>query len=187
MKILYFDVETTGTDPRKHSIIQLSGIVEIDGEIKEEFDFRVQPDSFEDIDPEALLVNGITIDELKTFERPEQVYKDIIGIFETYIDKFDKNDKFYPAGQNVGFDIDFLAEFFKRRGDDYFGSWQNWRCIDSRFIANFLIYSGMLEVPDTKLITLCQQFGIEFGAHDSMEDIRATRELIYRMKSLIKK
>lgn len=43
MKILYFDVETTGTDSSKHEITQLAIIVEVDGVVKEEVNWRCQP------------------------------------------------------------------------------------------------------------------------------------------------
>lgn len=187
MKVLYFDTETTGTDPKKHSIIQLSGIIEIDGIVKEEFNFKCQPDNYDDIDYEALEVNGVTVEELKTFEQPKETYSKLLEVLGKYVDKFDKFDKFYPAGHNVAFDIDFLAEFFKRRGDDFFGSWQNWRCIDSRLLANFLCYAGIIEPEHIKLSALCEYFKIDIKAHDAMSDIRATRKLIQRLKEFLKK
>lgn len=186
MKVLYFDTETTGTNPKIHSIVQISGIIEINGNIKEEFDFNCQPDDYDVIDPEALEVNGLTVEKLKTFDPPEVVYKRLLEIFEKYIDKYDKTDKFYPAGQNVVFDIEFLSEFFKRRGDDFFGSWQNWRCIDSRFVANFFAYAGIIDVESVKLAALCDYFGIKLKAHDAMSDVRASRKIIYEMEKLLK-
>lgn len=49
MKVVFFDLETTGTLVNKHGIHQLSGEIIIDGEVKETFDFRVQPN------PQALI------------------------------------------------------------------------------------------------------------------------------------
>lgn len=43
MKLLFFDLETTGTLVNKHGIHQISGAVVIDGEIKEKFNLHVQP------------------------------------------------------------------------------------------------------------------------------------------------
>ena len=40
MKLLFFDLETTGTDYRKHAIHQISGEIVIDGEIKERFNYH---------------------------------------------------------------------------------------------------------------------------------------------------
>ena len=43
MKLLFFDLETTGTNPGRNGIHQISGQVVIDGIVKEQFDFHVQP------------------------------------------------------------------------------------------------------------------------------------------------
>lgn len=186
MKVLYFDTETTGLDPKKHSIIQISGIIEIDGEVKEEFNFRCQPDDYDTVDYEALKVNEITIEQLRTFDTPKGVYEKLIEIFSKYIDKFDPNDKFYPAGHNVSFDVEFLSEFFKRQGDVYFGSWQNYRCIDSRLVANFLTYCGIIKPEHIKLSYLCEYFKIKIRAHDALSDIKATRSLIKKLRVFLK-
>jgi DNA polymerase-3 subunit epsilon len=45
MKYFFFDLETTGTKYWKNGIHQISGLIEIDGEIKEKFDFREQRQS----------------------------------------------------------------------------------------------------------------------------------------------
>lgn len=158
----------------------------MDGEVKEEFNFHCQPDDYSVIEPKALEVNGMTVEELKTFEDPKVTYEKLIAIFERYVDKFDPADKFYPAGQNVSFDIEFLSEFFKRRGDKFFGSWQNWRCIDSRFMANFLAYAGIIKTESIKLADLCKHFEVELDAHDAMSDIKASRQVIQKMIKLLK-
>lgn len=41
MKLLFFDLETTGTNPGRNGIHQISGQVVIDGIVKESFDFHV--------------------------------------------------------------------------------------------------------------------------------------------------
>lgn len=52
MKVVFFDLETTGTLVNKHGIHQLSGEIIIDGVVKETFDFRVQPN------PQAMIEQG---------------------------------------------------------------------------------------------------------------------------------
>ena len=42
-KLFIFDIETTGVKYWKNGIHQISGIILIDGEVKEEFNFKVQP------------------------------------------------------------------------------------------------------------------------------------------------
>lgn len=42
-KILFFDLETTGTKFWRNGIHQISGAVVIDGQVKESFNYHVQP------------------------------------------------------------------------------------------------------------------------------------------------
>lgn len=41
MKLVLFDLETTGTDIRKNGVHQISGKVIVNGNVKEVFDFKV--------------------------------------------------------------------------------------------------------------------------------------------------
>lgn len=185
MKVLYFDTETTGILPRQNEIIQFAAIIEIDGEVKEEINVRSRPLKPENINPEALRVTGLSLDELEKYPHPTEAIKEIKAFFERHIDKFDKKDKFYPAGHNVIFDLDFLQNYFITHADQYgTGSYQNWQALDTRVLANFLCYQGKLSVPNIKLETLCQHFEIPLEAHDAMNDIRATRLLMKKMLAL---
>lgn len=186
MKILYFDTETTGINPKVNEIIQFAAIIEIDGVVKEEVDIRCQPTDWEHIDQSALDVNKVTIEQLKTFDDPSIMATKINALFDKYIDKYDTSDKFYPAGHNVQFDLDFLQAFWNKHISKYgTGSYQNWRSLDSRVFANFLNVSGKLDVPDIKLGTICKHWGIEIDAHDALNDIRAARQVIKKMMSMI--
>ena len=52
MKILYLDTETTGITANS-AVIQFAGIIEIDGEVKEEFNIRCKPHKDADISEKA--------------------------------------------------------------------------------------------------------------------------------------
>ena len=54
MKLFFYDLETTGTNPGRNGIHQISGQIVIDGEVKEEFDFHVAPNPKAVIEKEAL-------------------------------------------------------------------------------------------------------------------------------------
>ena len=107
-KIFYFDTETTGLNPKRHDIIQLAYIVEIDGEVKEEGQFKLQPMNYDTIDRGALEVNKITIEQLKTYQQPKLVHGQIVNLLDKYVDKYNKLDKFIPTGYNVQFDMDMF-------------------------------------------------------------------------------
>lgn len=184
MKIFYLDVETTGLDEKKNDIIQLAGIVEIDSEVMESFKLVCQPFDYEAVEPSALEVHGMTIDQIKEFPTPQEAYKALIKILSKYIDRYDKFDKFTPAGQNVPFDTGFLKQFFLKNGDVYYGSWFNYQHVDLMSFSLVLKHAGLLKIDNVKLATVAEKFGVPLQAHDALEDIQATRNLL---KIMIKK
>ncbi len=186
MKILYFDVETTGLDPVKNDITQLAGLIEIDGKIVEEFNFKCQPLDWEAIEPRALEVTGIGLDQLKKFDKPDKVYGQFLSLLGNHVDKFDREDKMYFAGYNVRFDIDFLHNFFKKQNDKYFGSWFNWKAIDPLSILHWFNYLGQIDLENYKLETVCEHYGIKIKSHDALSDVKATREIIKKLEKLLK-
>jgi DNA polymerase-3 subunit epsilon len=178
MKVLYFDIEKTGLDPVKNDIIQLAGMVEINGETKEEFFLFSQPFSYENVEQGTLDVHGISIDTIKQFPAPDYLRIRLIKILGKHVDRYNPMDKFYLAGQNIQFDLHFLEENFKKNNDIYFDSWF-WRyCLDLYSLSTILRYKGILKTENLKLETLAKHFGIELKARDAMSDIRATREII---------
>lgn len=98
MKILYYDLETTGVKYWKNGIHQIAGMVEIDGEIVETFNFNVQPHPKCIIEPEALKVGNVTLEQVQAYPAMEIVYKQFVKILAKYVDKFNKKDKFFLCG-----------------------------------------------------------------------------------------
>lgn len=118
MKLLFFDLETTGTYPGKHGIHQMSGMIVIDGEIKEKFDFKVRPNPQAEILDEALEVAGVTRDQILAYPPMGEVYHQFVdGILAKYVDRYNKTDKFFLVGyNNASFDNQFLRGFFLQNG-----------------------------------------------------------------------
>jgi DNA polymerase-3 subunit epsilon len=179
MKLLWFDTETTGLDPVKHDVFQIAGKVVIDGVEQESFDLRCQPHDFASVDNEALEINKVTIEDLKTYSEPSVMYAALMEIFVKYIDKFDRNDKFVPCGQNVKFDINFMSEFWKKCGDDYFFSFFGSAPLDTMQLAVMLEIKQNRKIFSSYKLEVIYKtlFGRDFdGAHDAMADIIATAE-----------
>ena len=187
LKILWLDVETTGLNPKENDIVQIAGIVDIDTIPGEEFNYFMQPFSFENISHEALNINGFTIDQLRTFEEPINVYRKLISIFEQFVDKFDRNDKMFIAGQNPGFDRDFLKEWFVKNDDKYFGSWFDYHIVDLCAFSLAFHIKGIIDLHNPKtgrisvrLTNVANAFGLEQKTpHNALDDIRLTREIFY--------
>lgn len=183
VKTLYFDLETTGLDPIKNSVIQFAAIAEYDDKIVDEINVHFQPFDEAEIEEGALEKTGMTIDDLANRMSHEDGFLSVKGFLDKHIDKYDKKDKFYAAGFNVRFDLEFLASFFKYNGEKYgIGSYFNWRQIDPLSLLHIMDWKGKINLPNYKLETVCEHFNIEIeNAHDAYEDIAATRKIIKKL------
>jgi exonuclease len=189
-KIIFIDTETGGVNAEKSALIQLSGIIEVDGTEKEKFNFYIKPFENSELNEKALEVQGRTLEELGTEKYIDEsiIYKKFLEILDKYIDKYDKNDKFIVAGYNVKFDIDILKALFERNNNKFLFSYFNSSMLDPLYSVRLLQVAGMLPVlENNKLETWCKYFNIELKAHDSLQDITATKKLIEKLIELIKK
>jgi len=189
-KIIFIDTETGGVNPEKAALIQLSGIIRIDKKDVEKFNFYIKPFENSEVTEKALEVQGRTLEELKTdkYVEEKKVYKQFINLLDKYIDKYDRTDKFIVAGYNVRFDVDILKAFFQRHGNNFLFSYLDSSMLDPLYSIRLLQIAEILPVlENNKLETWCKHFGIELKAHDSLEDIEATKKLIGKLISLIRK
>lgn len=88
VKILFFDLETTGVKYWKNGIHQVGGIVDIDGEERERFDIRVRPNPQAIVEPEALEVAGVTMDEIMAYQPMEEGYRQLVGILSRCVSRY---------------------------------------------------------------------------------------------------
>lgn len=181
MKLCFIDLETTGVKHWRNGIHQISGCIEINGEVRESFDYKVKPFHACDIEDEALAVGGITREQLSTYEDMRQVYSKICKMFGKYVDKFKKTDKFFLVGyNNASFDNQFFRAFFVQCQDNYFGSWFWSNTIDVMVLAAEYLKDKRHEMIDFKLKTVAAYMGIpidETKLHDATYDIDLTRSI----------
>lgn len=184
MKLFYIDVETTGLNPDKNGIIQIGGIIEIDGKEKEHINFSICPFPNDIIDEKALEVNRMTKDEILAFPPPSKTYHDLTRLILKYISKYDRTDKFHFIGYNSRFDDDFLRSWFKKCGDVYYGSYFYFPSIDVMNMAAIKFMETREVFANFKLMTVAKAAGIEIDnnkAHDAMYDIEITKKLFYKL------
>ena len=181
---MYLDVETTGLDSKLHDIVEIAVLVEIDYEIVEEKCWTVQPFSYSNVSPDALRLTGKTVELLKTYPDPHQVYVEFIEFLSKYCSRYDRSDKFAIAGYNVAFDTRFLREWFLKNGDSYYNSWFSNRDIDVMSLVYFLRYKGQLTLPNYKLATVALSYNLDIQAHSSLSDVKAVRELLLKFSNL---
>ena len=184
LKIIYLDCETTGLSPSRDSIHQLSGMIEINGEVVNQFDIKMKPfNIFELPDTYVTPVGGIT---KQMMLGPEYVtQQEGFGYFKTalsqQVDKYDKQDKYHICGYNCqSFDMNFPRHFFEKNEDTYFGSWFYSASLDVMVIAANALRHERHKMANFKLSTVAKHLGFEVGAegyHDAMGDIRVTRDI----------
>ena len=114
MKLAYIDVETTGIPHPESGLIQLAGIIEIDDQVADRFNFKIQPFPTDIISDEALEVNGVSREDLRSFDSPTRVFRQFIDILDKHVDRYNSKDKFHFVGYNAGFDANHLRAWFKK-------------------------------------------------------------------------
>ena len=189
-KIIFIDTETGGVNTEMSALIQLSGIIRVNKKDVETFNFFIKPFENSEVNEKALEVQGRTLEELKTdkYVEEKEVYKQFVNLLDKYVDKYDKTDKFIVAGYNVRFDVDMLKAFFQRHGNNFLFSYLDSSMLDPLYSIRLLQVAGILPVlENNKLETWCKHFGIELKAHDSLEDVKATKKIIGKLIELIKK
>lgn len=183
-KLIWCDVETTGTDHTVHGIIQISAVIEQNGEVIDSIDLKLNPLDYAIVEPKALEVNGKTIEEI---EHHTDTLDDFKAFLNKHCNPFDRNDKLIIAGYNVLFDTNFLRELWKRNNDNYYFSYFSPQIVDLYSVVCYLKYTNnplIKDSPSLKLVDVYEHIvGEKFeGAHDSLADILHT----YRLSQIIK-
>lgn len=176
----WYDLETTGLDPEKNGIYQVSFLIYKDGELLQEFDRRIQPMNGDEIDVKALAVNSVTLGDLSTYSLPIEFYYDFKDIIQQYISPYDKQQKMLQYGYNVRFDESFLRKFFEKNGDKYFGSLFWYPPIDVMNLAMEYLKDVREKLPNFKQGTVAKALGLDVDEdrlHDSSYDIEVCRQI----------
>jgi len=175
MKLLLFDLETTGTDAVKHGVHQISGKIIINGVVRETFDFKVRPKEGAVYDEKALEVGKVTKEQLLAYPAMREVYVKLVSMLDKYVSKYDKSDKFFLVGYNNShFDNQFFRQFFADNGNQYFGSyfWSN--SFDCMVLATPALAEKRKTMADFKQATVAKELGVVIDAeklHDASYDI----------------
>ena len=188
IKRLFIDTETTGLDPQRHGLIQVAGLVDINGKIEDSFNFQIQPDENKIIDDEALKVNRTTRDELKTFKHSAEIFHLFRQQVKKYINQYDSKDKFSFLAYNAPFDVGFIRQWFLDNGDKYYGSLFFRYPIDVASIAMEALIDQRPTMKNDRLATCIQYFNVtaQGDLHDALTDIVATRDVYYKALAVLK-
>ena len=181
---IFFDVETTGLNVKKHSIHQVAGLIEVDGKVVEKFDIKTRPHPKAELDPTALNICKKTGAELLAYQDMKTAHKELTTLLGNRINKFDRKDKAFLIGYNISyFDCTFLRAWFEQNNDNYYDSWF-WKSeIDVMSLAAQYLILRRPDMPSFKLKRVAKELGLEVeedSLHDAFYDVKLTRQ-IYRI------
>lgn len=149
MKITQFkncisiDIETTGLNPQKHTMISCGAINFRNNETFYEENY-LRSDAH--IDEEALKINGE--DKSNLLSRNYLSYKSEIEVLDSLLKYASENKCFVIIGKNPKFDYNFLLEIWKRNSREERKFPFSYRVIDYGSLALPLMLKAGLDVPE---------------------------------------
>lgn len=182
----HIDVETSGLACPECGITSISGIIcDHNNYILETFDFFMKPFPEDKIEPGALKVQNITLDELMKRPDPNVVYKKVKTILDKYVNRYaklppQKKKKYTFVAYNASFDSDHFRAWMEKCGDDYYRSYFRTPplCTMQLAVANLSNYIHLL--PNFKLGTV-SKFAVsnvnKNNLHMSSEDVKLSKAL----------
>jgi len=186
MKFCFIDLETTGLYPGRHGVWQIAGCLTQPQVENRWFNFKCSPFHGDVVDAKALEVGGITEDELRAFKTPQSVYEEFITLLSSRVNRYNKQDKMFFIAYNANFDMEHLRAWFKKAGDNYFGSYFFFPDICVMRLAQCKLLKKRHELPDFKLHTVARALGVEVDdskLHDALYDIKITMEIWNKVMS----
>jgi DNA polymerase III subunit epsilon len=181
IKYCFMDIETTGTDPLRHGVFQIAGIIRY-GRVRDTFKFNCDVFKETEFDEKGMLEsNGFTPKQIMQFPDPFEIYQKLTAKFGEHVGKFDKQDKMLFLGYGAEFDYKFMRQWFIDNGDQYFGSWFWTPWIDVMILAAEYLKNERYKLPNFKLTTIAERFGLikkgEENFHDALYDIEITEQI----------
>jgi DNA polymerase III epsilon subunit-like protein len=191
-QMVVMDVETTGTRPYWHEVVQFAAVA-LDARLQPRkdilpFDIYMCPEHPERVDPEALKVTGLKLQDLLLKGHNQDSARDM---FERWTQKLELGQtvwgspkRIIPLAHNWAFDKPFIQ--------DWMGYGLYDELIDSRFRDTMTVSLFLNDWADfqvekvpyskNKLSWLASKLGIEHEfAHNALQDCLVTAEVYRRL------
>jgi len=188
MRLLAFDTETGGLDPKATSLLTAYFVI-LDKDLKpqDSLYLKVKPnDGNFQVTPGAMNVNKINLEEhTQVAVTYETAKKELADFLRKHSSKY---DKLIPVAHNIEFDLGYINEHLLDKK-----SWENfvsYRKLDTAQIANFFKLAGI--IPDGQsaaLGALAKSQNIEFDgeAHSADADTKVMVELLKSFVNTVRK
>lgn len=187
-RILVIDTETGGTDPRRHSLLSIAGVVWNAGEIGPSIALEVV-EPIVVTDPEALAINRIDLQHHQATGMPSALAAARLEAFvrKAFADELRKGERVVLAGHNVGFDVGFLKRLWEMSALDYDALFSH-RVLDLASVVRFLHLADLVDTPNASSSEAFAFFGVEpeeARRHTALGDAAATAALLNALLSLM--
>jgi|ERR1700722_694250 len=184
------DTETTGLDPARNEIIEISFCRLSDNSQKTWF---IKPTNYESIEPEALRINGHKLDDLKHITKTgRETYRsaaDVLVEIENWMgDDLAAAEDRILVGQNPFFDIEFMQNLWaKQNNTETFPFGRRPFLIDTRQMALFLDLARDERSDYYNLGSLVEKYGVKKEkSHRAATDTRMTRDVFLAQLDIVK-
>lgn len=181
--LVSYDLETTGLDHKVNGVVQIAMIFEKNGEVVDAYNSYVNCATYKrdvGINPVAMGINGIKVEDIESFPSVQQVVAEIGAILIKHYGSYKCKLQGY---NNTSFDKYFLQEMYEQTDYDY-DVFFHYKQLDTFEVLKWLQFNGL--IPKTfnqKLVTalveygICSQEQVDDNAHDAFFDIHMTKEL----------
>lgn len=184
-EVLFVDIETTGTDPDTHNVIEIAAEFHRDNEVVEKFHATLcDKDGSMVCNLGALKVNNTTISKLEDYTAEKQA----VHNFVDWLLKLKSHNKLQICGHNVHFDVAFLKSLLSKYNVEGWDQIVSHRHKDTFTIGEFLVNAGVLEVENlyrgNSLEKLANALGInteDLNLHSAEVDVKLTSDVYYKM------
>lgn len=182
MKVVHVDVETTGLDPKRHAIVEVAAILELDGQVTGDFHAFMRPHPGAAVESDALAINELTAPEIQAFEHSDKVWLAFTSWLNRHINPYDKQDKAFFVAYNATFDAEFIRQWFLLHGSSYFGSYFWTPPICTSVLAAHWLMDKRNEIGSFKLAHVAQFMGIEVKEdqlHGALYDVALSQRIFH--------
>lgn len=189
--LLFLDTETTGLSIQKAEIVQIAAIAYKNREWAGTVNLSCQPFNYEDISQEALKVNGLPIEKLKTFDDPVTSFRKFIHSIKKIRDRISHDSKFIAVAHNASFDKKFLKKWWQDCSNaseielPKMSTFFEDKWIDTLGIARELHSKRIVPSRNIKLESLAEHFSVSYegrGAHDALSDTEVLYTVYTKME-----
>jgi len=171
--IVFLDTETGGTDPAVFPLLTVGLVTLTEGVLSRPLHLKVRHDTYT-VRAEALAVTGIDLVAHHADALPPDAVAQAIREYAAPLGRV------MLGGHNFSFDLGFM----RRLMPDLYGVFRRGYA-DTKLSAQFLIHAGLLpRSVGTPLEQLAKHFGVEYGAHDALEDAQATAKVYVKLMEL---